>query len=314
MSPPPPAEEADATPGSSPRPSSEPRPSDGGEELTVVVASSAPEASLRSCLGALDEQRARAQVVVVEADPSSEDLRERFSWAEFLPCPDALVPEMWREGIAHARGRIVALTISQMIPASDWVETIIRAHDQHDAVGGAIDPADDLRLVDWAEYFCRYSRDMAPFEAAAEEDIAGDNASYKRALLEEEWEHLRTGFWEPVIHPVLRRRGVELWHTPEMLVRQGRSNGFLAFAAQRNAHGRRYARQRGSDFTRLRHAMGVLGAPAVPFLMTLRVLRSVFTKGRFRGRLIASLPLVFALNAVWAFAEARGHLELVFER
>lgn len=289
-------------------------PGDGDEELTVVVGASAPEASLRSCLAALEGQRAGTQVVVVEAHPSSEAVKERFPWAEFLTCPDALVPELWREGIDRARGRIVALTIAQMIPAPDWVETVVRAHDEHDAVGGAIDPGEDLRLVDWAEYFVRYSREMAPFEPAAREDIAGDNASYKRALLVEEREHLRTGFWEPVIHPVLRRRGVELWHTPEMLVRQGRSNGFLAFAAQRWAHGRRYARQRGEDFTRRRHALGALGAPAVPFLMTLRVLRSVFAKGRFRGRLIAALPLVFALNTVWALAEARGHLEHLIGR
>lgn len=287
---------------------------DDGEELTVVVGASAPEASLRSCLAALEEQRAGTQVVVVEAHPSSDALKDRYPWAEFLTRPGSLVPELWREGIDRARGRIVALTIAQMIPASDWVDTVVRAHDRHDAVGGAIDPAEDLRLVDWAEYFCRYARDMAPFEPAAREDIAGDNASYKRELLVEEREHLRTGFWEPVIHPVLRRRGVELWHTPEMLVRQGRSNGFLAFAAQRWAHGRRYARQRGEDFTRTRHAIGVLGAPAVPFLMTLRVLRSVFAKGRFRGRLIAALPLVLALNTVWALAEARGHLKHLLGR
>ncbi len=278
-------------------------------DITIVVGASAPEASLACCLAALEPQRERAQIVVVEAERSSQVLRARFPWAEFHERPGALVPELWRDGIACARGRIVALTIAQMVPAPDWVDATIRAHEEHDAVGGAIDPGDQLRRVDWAEYFCRYARDMAPFAANDHEDLAGDNASYKRALLLQEWEHLRDGFWEPVIHPVLRRRGVGLWHTPALLVRQGRSSGFGAFARQRSKHGRLYAHQRSPAFTRARHALGVLGSPVVPFLMTARMFRSVFAKRRFRAQAIASLPLVFALNVVWAYAEARGHLE-----
>jgi hypothetical protein len=283
-------------------------------DITIVVGARAPETSLVGCLAALETQRARAQVVVVEAQRSSEALRARFPWAEFHLRPGALVPELWRDGIACARGRIVALTIAQMIPAPDWVDVIIHAHEEHDAVGGAIDPGDGLRAVDWAEYFCRYARDMAPFEPRDRHDVPGDNASYKRALLIEEWEHLREGFWEATIHPALLRRGVGLWHTPVMLVRQGRSDGFRAFARQRNEHGRRYPHQRGANFTPVRHALGVLGSPVVPFLMTARVLRDVFSRKRFRAQVIASLPLVFALNAVWAYAEAMGHLELLVKK
>lgn len=281
----------------------------GEPDITVVIGSTGPDAALAQCLEALERQRTRAEVVVIEAQPSGASVRARFPWARFESRPGALVPELWRDGIALARGRIVSLTIAQMIPASDWIDATIQAHERHDAVGGAIDPGSDLRRVDWAEYFCRYARDMAPFEPNDRDDLAGDNASYKRALLLEEWEALRDGFWEPVIHPALRRRGVTLWHTPVMLVRQGRSNGFAAFARQRNEHGRLYAHQRGPAFTRARHAIGIIGSPAVPFLMTWRVLDRVFTKRRFRAQAIASLPLVFALNVVWAFAEARGHFE-----
>lgn len=277
--------------------------------ITVIVGSNGPPAALVRCLAALDSQREQAQVVVVETERSSEALRARYPWAEFHLRPGALVPELWRDGIGRARGPIVALTIAQMIPAPDWVGATIHAHQEHDAVGGAIDPGPDLRRVDWAEYFCRYARDMAPFSPNDHEDLAGDNASYKRDLLLQEWEHLRDGFWEPVIHPVLRRRGVGLWHTPVILVRQGRSSGFRAFARQRSEHGRLYAHQRGPGFTPARHAVGVLGSPLVPFLMTARVCGQVFRKRRFRRQAIVSLPLVFALNVVWAYAEARGHLE-----
>jgi hypothetical protein len=279
-----------------------------------VIGASAPEASLAACLEGLEPQRGDAQVLVVEASPSSAALRERFSWAEFHEQPDALVPHLWSEGIAYARGRIVALTIAQMIPAADWLDRIREECEQHDAVGGAIDPGERLRLVDWAEYLCRYARDMPPFDPNDHDELAGDNAAYKRELLLSVSEALADGFWEPVVHPALREQGARFWHTPSMLVRQGRSCGFAAFARQRTEHGRLYAHQRGGNFTRARNAIGVLAAPAVAFLMTARVARRVFAKRRFRLRTVTALPLVLALNGVWAFAEARGHLELALDR
>ena len=72
----------------------------------------------------------------------------------------------WRDGIDAASGEIVALTISQMIPAPNWIQALREQQRTFDAVGGAIDPAPGLRLVDWAEYFCRYSRDMRPLRRA----------------------------------------------------------------------------------------------------------------------------------------------------
>lgn len=278
--------------------------------VSVVIGCNAPQA-LPACLAALEPQRDGAEVLVCEGEPSGDDVRRRFPWVTFASFPGALVPELWREGIDRSSGRVVALTISQMIPAEDWLASIERTHEEHDAVGGAIDPADGLRLVDWAEYFCRYARDMRPFRPSDDVDLAGDNVAFKRDLLERNHEHLRTGYWEPVLHPVLRSEGVVLWHTPEVVVRQGRSAGFRAFAHQRLEHGRRYGHQRGEHFSRMRNLVGVLAAPAVPFLMTLRVLRRVMAKGRFRRQALLSLPIIFAFNVVWAYAEARGHVDML---
>jgi hypothetical protein len=151
---------------------------------------------------------------------------------------------------------------------------------------------------------------MPPFDPNDHEELAGDNAAYKRDVLLSVSDAFADGFWEPVVHPALREQGVHLWHTPRVLVRQGRSCGFAAFARQRTEHGRLYAHQRGGEFTRARNVIGVVAAPAVALLMTARVAGRVFAKRRFRVRTVTALPLVLALNGVWAFAEARGHLEL----
>lgn len=279
--------------------------------VTVVIGSNASSESLAACLEALEGQRDGVEVLVHEGQPSSSELHARFPWAEFAVARDQLVPEHWRDGIDRASGDIVALTIAQMIPAPDWIATIRRLHEEHDVVGGAIEPGRGLRLVDWAEYFCRYARDMPPFEPSGNVELAGDNAAYKRPLLESIAETYRQGFWEPVSHRRLAADGITLWHDPSLIVRQGRSAGFGGFVRQRLLHGRRYGHQRGAHFSRARNLIGVIAAPLVPVLMTARVLRQVFGKGRYRGRSLLALPVIVAYNAVWAYAEARGHADVL---
>lgn len=285
----------------------------GGSEptVTVVIGSNAPPERLAACLEALEPQRDGVEVLVCEGEPSPDEVRQRFPWADFATAPERLVPEHWRDGIDRASGDIVALTISQMVPAPDWIATMRRLHAEHEVVGGAIEPGRGLRLVDWGEYFCRYARDMPPFEASDDVELAGDNAAYKRSLLEGIRETYRDGFWEPVSHRRLAEDGVQLWHEPSLVVRQGRSAGFAAFARQRLEHGRRYGHQRGVNFSRGRNLLGVIASPLVPGLMTLRVLRQVFGKGRYRGRVLLALPVIVGYNAIWAYAEARGHADML---
>ena len=279
--------------------------------VTVVIGSNAPPERLATCLHALEPQREGIEVLVHEDEAGPSELRERFAWATFAVTPGALVPHHWRDGIDAARGDVVALTISQMIPAPNWIATIRDELESGDVVGGAIDPGDGLRVTDWAEYFCRYARDMRPFPRRETPDLPGDNAAYRRERLESVRESYRDGFWEPDVHRALAAEGVPLPQTPELVVHQGRSAGFGAFARQRTRHGRAYGQQRGVRFSTVRNVIGVLGWPLVPFLMTLRVVQLVVAKRRHRGRLVVALPAVFVLNAVWAVAEARGHLDIL---
>lgn len=283
--------------------------------VSVVVGSNGAPGSVESFLSTLAPQLDDdVEVLVCEPAASSDDVRSRHPAVRFLDRPGALVPELWRDGIDAARGQFVALTISPMRPAPDWLATVRRLVADADAVGGAIDPAEGLRVRDWAEYFCRYARDMRPFEPHACADLPGDNAAYSMAALEPLREVYRAGFWEPVVHRALLDRSLRLLHDPALVVYQGRSAGIDAFACQRLRHGRLYGHQRGSGFSRVRNVLGVVGAPLVPFLMTFRVLRQVATKQRNRGAALGALPLIFYFNAVWAVAEARGHWEMLTRR
>jgi hypothetical protein len=261
------------------------------DSLSIVVASNGAPGSVEACVAALQPQLDGAELIVPP---------ER---------PGALVPELWRDGIDAATGDIVALTISPMRPAPDWVAQVRALLAGEGVVAGAIDPGDGLRLVDWAEYFCRYARDMRPFERRENPEIPGDNCAYRRELLERTRELYRHGFWEPEVNRALRGEGVKLWHDPALVVFQGRSAGFGAFMRQRFVHGREYGRLRGKRFGAGRNAAGVALAVVVPFVLVLRTAQEVFARGRFRWRFLASLPVLLAYDGAWAVGEAFGHVD-----
>lgn len=222
---------------------------------------------------------------------------------------ELLVPEQWRDGIDGANGEVVCLTISVMRPSSDWLEAAWRLSRDADAVGGAIEPGDGLRLRDWAEYFCRYARDMLPFAARETVDLPGDNAVYRREVLAAVRDVYRGGFWELEVNRALRDKGYRLVHSPELVVRQGRSAGFEAFIRQRILHGRIYGRQRGAHFSTGRNLAGIPAAAIVPFVLLARTYGQVFSRRRLRLRLIAATPFLLAFDVAWAAGEAAGHLD-----
>ena len=253
--------------------------------MTVVIGSNAPPESLAACLEALEPQRDGVEVLVQEGRPSPADLRDRFPWADFALAPDQLVPEHWRDGIDRASGEIVALTIAPMIPAPDWIATIRRLHADHEVVGGAIEPGPRPPAR-------RLGRVLLPV-FARHAALRGDRQRragrrQRRPTSDRCWRASRrriaTGSGSRSAPAAGRRRRHALARRPRSWYARAARPASRAFARQRLAHGRRYGHQRGVHFSRSRNLVGVVAAPLVPVLMTLRVLRQVFGKGRYRGR------------------------------
>ncbi len=282
--------------------------------LSIVVASNGAAGSVARCLEALEPQVASAEVIVCELAPVAPSLRQRFPFARFLVRPGALVPELWRDGIDAARAPVVALTISPVRPAPDWVATLQARLREDEVVAGAIEPGEGLRVRDWAEYFCRYASDMLPFPRHESAAIPGDNCGYRLELLEATRALYRDGFWEPEVNRALASRGVALWHDPSLVVFHGRSAGVRAFARQRLVHGREYGRQRGARSSTLRNLAGVALAVLVPFLLAARTVRVVAARRRHRLRLVVALPLLLVYDLAWAAGEAVGHASALARR
>ena len=132
-------------------------------------ARTARRGSVERCLGALEPQVDGAEVIVCEPTRArrrcaSASRAHASSSARARSCR-----ELWRDGIDAATGAIVALTISPMVPAPDWVAAIReRLGAGRRGRRARSSPGEGLRVVDWAEYFCRYARDMRPFARARE--------------------------------------------------------------------------------------------------------------------------------------------------
>ena len=175
--------------------------------LSIVVASNGAPGSVAACLESLEGQVDGAEVLVCSPEGANDAERLRFPFARFLDTTDGLVPELWRDGIDAASGDAVALTISPMRLAPDWVEVAKKLAATNDVAAGAIEPLGGIRVRDTAEYFCRYARDMLPFAEHECLELPGDNAVYSASALDRVRDDYRNGFWEAEVNRALANMG-----------------------------------------------------------------------------------------------------------
>lgn len=188
------------------------------KRLSVVVASQESEATIAKCLTSLDRQRAdgSVEIIVVDnsSDSSSQIVAQRFPGVKLVKVPGSfLIPELWAQGLARAIGGVIAFTTAHCIPDARWLSEIMRHHEtEHAAIGGAIENMRPSTLTQWAIYFARYAPYMLPFAPHSVDQIPGDNASYKRSILDADL--IKDGFWETDVNHRLRQRGHSLLLTP----------------------------------------------------------------------------------------------------
>jgi hypothetical protein len=280
--------------------------------VSVVIAAWPDVAGLSNCLESLAAQRdEQTQVIASPAIEPPANLVMRFDWVQWLDAAtDALIPSLWSKGMAVARGEIVAITIGQLVPASDWLERIRQAHRRLDSpgIGGAIDPPRGGNVVDWATYFLRYSKYFKYEREQNVTDIAGDNASYKRAAIATHWESISEGFWEPEFHRLVLATGQKVTFDPAIRMTQNASFGIRRFCEQRFNHGRHFGRDRMDGKLWLFRLAGIIAVPLIPVILLAKISRDLVKKPAYLGPFLKSLPVLSLFIACWAFGEASGYM------
>ena len=279
-------------------------------DLTVVVARVDAGRHLTQSLDALDHACREVAAEVLVVGPIGVGSDQPRPGVTFLDASaDSLTPELWAHGIAHATGRVVALTTSHFSVSPGWGRVLVDAiGGATAAAGGALTLARDTGPADWAVFFLRYSAFLARSwsDALTLGEIAGDNAAYRRDDLVRHAATFGRGFWEVDFHRLLRADGLALRRVSRADAALIGSFPVTTFLRQRFAHGREFAS--GDVLAGRRGRIGlVLRAPAVPFVMALRAARRVGWGGdllRFAG----SVPMFLLYASAWAAGEAAGAL------
>ena len=279
--------------------------------LTAIVAHVDAAAPLDRALAALDRacNGMHADIVVVQnpgvpADPPACHTPLTTIRREAA----GLTPQLWAEGLAVARGTHVAFTLANCEVSSEWARAVIDALGSGAAgVAGPIERAPGLGPVDRAIYYLRYSAFLPSRvgDGAVAGEIPGDNAAYRRDVLDRHRDAISDGFWEVLFHRHLRGDGGQLWTRRAAVARFTGGVSLRQALQHRFAHGRHFGAWRVK--AALRRPWQILAAaPLVPWVLMGRAAARSLPFSEHRWSFITSAPVLFLAACAWAAGEAVG--------
>jgi glycosyltransferase involved in cell wall biosynthesis len=282
--------------------------------VSVVIASVNGLACVSACLEALAPQMEgrRAEVLVVDrcGEETRAALRRRFPAVRVVAAEGgSSLAELRRQGLAQARGRLLAVLADRFVPAPGWLEAVEEAHRKGRQVfGGAVENASPARALDWAVFLCEYAPFMPPLAEGEAAAIPGNNAVYDRTVLDRLGGGTTGEAWDGFLHDRIRALGVPLWAEPGLRVAQGKRYAYVPFLAERYHAGRAFAATRLLAAPLLKRVAYALGTPFLPPLLLKRLFVVVLRKGRHRARLLSALPFILTFLVSGACGEAVGAL------
>jgi GT2 family glycosyltransferase len=282
--------------------------------ISVIIACVNGLPWINQCLSALEKQRGKIQseVLVLNCcdDGTSEHITEKFPMVRLFDFPQRLsIPELRAIGMSHATGDIIAITEDHCIPADNWFEEILRAHaSDYSAVGGTVVNGSVDRIIDWAVYLCEYSHVMPPIPSGEVDGIAGNNATYKKEILDKVDESVKKNYWEFFLHEELRKTGIEFLSVPAIVVSHKKEFGFLYFLTQRFHYSRSFTAMRRTRVSFPKRLLYIFSSPCLPALLLWRITQQVLRKKKHQKEFLLSFPFLSIFMVSYAFGELVGYL------
>lgn len=277
-------------------------------EISIVApARYAQETIVRTLEALLEQCRGReAEVIaVVSAEDPTSRILAGMKGVRVIEMPGRRsVPELRGEGIRAARGKLVAITEDHCLFSPGWLATMQEIHGRREvaAVGGAVENGRTGGPLDWAIYFSRYLGSMPPVGLGPVGGLPGNNACYRREVLERFASLYEAGFWEHEFNRELVASGYVLWQDPRLVVTHHKPYRFLPYLALRYRHARCFGGRESGGIGR------VLSAPLIPALLVLRAVRTIRRKNRRQREFLLSLPVLLLCYLVWFWGELVGRL------
>lgn len=274
----------------------------------MVVACPGPGERAGSSLRGLERTLAGMATEVLLVHPFGDPPRDADRGSTRTLSVDAgtLVPGMWAAGFRESEGEAVAFTTTHFVVSDRWARELVGAlGDGAAGAGGPIRLAEGAAPLDRAIHMLRYSSFAAAGERGPVEEIPGDNAAYRRDVLERHGEALREGLWDVELHRRLRAEGETLCWVPGAVARYEGSHGARAFLRQRFRHGARFGRYRTRELdTPVWRSL--VAAPLVPAVLTVRSLGALEGGATRWLRSIRAVPWLLLSATAWAGGEAWG--------
>jgi hypothetical protein len=293
----------------------------------VVTLVSGRTEDLASCLESVrnQERPPALEIVVPYDDPCSDVTRlgetypgVRFIKAngmDFKAARDAGSHEPYDVlrtiGLKAARGQYVALTEDQATLGPEWCRTLIDLLEEHPdlgAIGGAIECGSN-RLLNRAICYCDFGRYQSPLPEGPAAYVSDTNVVYRQAALDRVRSVWDRGFREVPVHRALIERGRPIWLTPRVTAWQNRpAMTFKEAFQERCIWGRAFAGIRFARESTGRRFVYACLTPALPLLLTYRLIRRALSTRHRLAELVPALPYIALLNLGWACGEFVGYL------
>jgi hypothetical protein len=248
-------------------------------------------------------------VLVRNGAAVAESVTSLFPWARVRTVPVTMtIPEMRALGFRESGGRAIAVIEDHVIVPPGWARRMLDALAQGPrVVGGSVENAATDTLIDWACFLCEYSHCLPPLASGSVSWLTGNNVVYARELVEAHRAVIEEGRWENHLHDTLRRAGIELHCRPEITVGHKKHYTFGEYLSQRYLYARSYAGARVTGAPALKRLAYGAAAFVLPPLLFYRTVRRIFAKGRHRGWLLRSLPLLAVFVTSWGLGEVVGY-------
>ena len=286
-------------------------------EVSVVVASFSGAEILADCLDGLARQvpeTPRFEVVVVSTlgTGTTESLERRFASLEmrFVSAPVGTdVFALRARGVEQCRGRRIVLTEDHTVATRRWLVAFEEADPRAEQIaGGPIEPHGEARGSELGLLLCEYGFYLPPWRLGPTAALSGLNLAYPRQLLEDCLVAWQGGLRENEVNDILRARGYYLHGVPEAVV----TSRLRMIGNEARAHlysgGKHFGRYRKASLGPPLRWLLPLAGPAVPMVLTARLIRRVVRRGSpWVRRLPAALPSILGLIAAWSAGEIQGY-------
>lgn len=281
--------------------------------ISVIVPSRDTPAQTRECLALLAPQLdTNSEVLVVcgANDGTAEMVEQQFLACHVVRCePGTGFGALRARGLRQSTGDIIVFLEVYCRVDPGW---LARWRDQpwehYAAVGGLVAPVPRRTLANWAAFFSEYAGYLPPQTPRPTDHLLGNNVAFRRDALERAGVMGACEFWKTFAVWALFAQGDGCWTDPRQLVDHDRTVDPWRFSVHRYWHGRCFAATRVRGRSLPARLMRAATCPAIPFLLTARLIRDMRPNRLYTLMFWLGLPFAVLYHLGWALGELDGYV------